>query len=131
MGAGAGASWVVKKIWSQYTQRLVTMRTWRSAERNLPVRSTRMVRWVPLGNPMSSMTVTHFPLGVANLQVGRDHLQLPVGFESAGAVGVRPENPTVEPQTYRRIRRATSPKSSVSECKSAMPRMRLRAKPVG
>ena len=40
---------------------LVTMRTSRESDRNLPVRSTAIVFGLPEGMPMSLMTVTHFP----------------------------------------------------------------------
>ena len=60
---------------------LVTMRTSREPDRNLPARSTTMVCGRPTGMPISSMTVRHSPLRVLHLQRRR--------LEHAGRPGAR------------------------------------------
>ena len=109
----------LRKISSQYTQRLVTMRTLRLAEGKRS--STAMVLGLPAGIPMSSFTVIQWPRGVLHLQVRHDEPALALLRGGAEGAAVGPIHPAVEQQhgVARPARRL--PKSSSSVCGSATP----------
>src|ERR1017187_6716859 len=71
MREGGAALSSTRKISSQYRHRLVTIRTSRDADRNLPLRSTAMVLGLPEGMPISSITVFQLPVASFTWMYGK------------------------------------------------------------